>query len=805
MRGEKERRKRMSKRIKMGWSLLLICWLLSAIGARAEFSSAWGALLSAKEGREARVTVNILSLPGYTKEGVQAMNDWLSSRTFVIGAREEELAALRRIALEQRGKEVFFAQVQREKDGVRTFFSPAGRGYLTDSGEKHALALLTSLEQPFMDVSSLPQAYTVWAEGLYPALQKRVTPKESKGGVSIKNTSGAARSEIYTLTAQQMDEAFQESLPALLKGFGPMLATRPDLHAQAAEALPKVRFSSSCTVKRFLDRAGKDMGMQLTGNACIGKDERKVTLYGGFTENKGGYLSLALPEATGKGNWKAQLSVQVRQRKDGNAALAGEGHFVCTTHGQNRQEDVTFSLKNAIAQEKEQWTGKVTCTRTEKKSRTVYTLTPDLRWDKGNVQGSMGVEIRKNGGKAARLALTIRCAAPTQALAHQTGKCEDIRGQNASGQLAALAPESAALARMLDPLLKKLTPQDRERLVKESGLKLQDAVLYEDISAPDEDLAHADKLVLTLGGDAVLGTRETWWKREDAFPAFLKAHGMDWPFSGLQELFATDDMTLVNLECVLKEDGAGEQKDKLYRFRGLPAWTDALKRGSIEQVNIANNHHVDYGGAGRRATRQALEKANIPYSGYGSTFIWEKNGHKVGFAGMRETIYRQDKERLAQEIANLRKQGCQVVVYNCHWGQEYSKKHSDLQKEMANAAVQAGADIVVGAHPHVVQGVDRIGHAPVIWSLGNLMFGGTIEMTTFDAALARVTLLFDAKKAYRGCRVEMIPILTSSRADEGINDYHPVLAQGAHRTRIMKDIQQDSRVRVDGVMWFPAK
>lgn len=319
-------------------------------------------------------------------------------------------------------------------------------------------------------------------------------------------------------------------------------------------------------------------------------------------------------------------------------------------------------------------------------------------------------------------------------------------------------------------------------------------------SMPETD----DVLTLTFGGDAVLGVRENWWKREDALPAYLEKYGMAYPFSGLQSIFAADDMTLVNLECVLKGDRSGEKPGKQYHFRGLPSWTQVLSDGSVEQVNIANNHYIDYEAAGKKATRMALDAAGIPFSGYTFTHVWEKNGHKIGFAGCRETMYAKNKGVIAEEVQALRAAGCAVVIYSCHWGNEYEERHNDMQLEMARAAAAAGVDIIVGTHPHVVQGLDEVDGTAVIWSLGNLMFAGTLDMLTYDAALAKATLAF-VDGRYAGVTIELVPILTSSRASEGVNDFRPMLAEGEDAARILRKIQTDTGFRLNGPVWFPAK
>jgi len=310
------------------------------------------------------------------------------------------------------------------------------------------------------------------------------------------------------------------------------------------------------------------------------------------------------------------------------------------------------------------------------------------------------------------------------------------------------------------------------------------------------------EIVITLGGDVVLGTREAWWEDAESLPAYLEMEGMGYPFSGLEEIFADDDMTLVNLECVLKADATGEDKEKQYRFRGLPAYTEALKVSSIDQVNIANNHYIDYDVLGKKATREALDAAGIPFSGQGYTYVWDCKGRRIGFAGCRETTFKQDKNTIANDIAALKAAGCDVIIYSCHWGTEYSALHNSLQEEMARAAAGAGANVVVGTHPHVVQGVEDMNGTVVLYSLGNLMFGGTHEMTTFDGTLAQLRLRFD-QNGYLGCGVELIPVLTSSSAP--YNDFRPMVAEGDDKLRIMTKMQIDSGIQLREKMWFPVE
>ena len=171
-------------------------------------------------------------------------------------------------------------------------------------------------------------------------------------------------------------------------------------------------------------------------------------------------------------------------------------------------------------------------------------------------------------------------------------------------------------------------------------------------------------------------------------------------------------------------------------------------------------------------------------------------GHKFGFGGCRETTYRNDPDVISRDIRQLKDMGCEFIVYQCHWGTEYDPHFNSLQQTMAHTCVYEGADLVIGHHPHVVQGIDYIGNVPVIYSLGNLCFGGTIDLDErgYEAILLRAEITFGDDKPNVSLRI--IPILTSSSFTEKINDFRPVPAEGIDAVRILYNVQHDSGVRV---------
>ena len=308
-------------------------------------------------------------------------------------------------------------------------------------------------------------------------------------------------------------------------------------------------------------------------------------------------------------------------------------------------------------------------------------------------------------------------------------------------------------------------------------------------------------LTITLAGDALLGSEDAVRRRENSFDSIVAARRYAYPLRHFAPIFAADDVTYLNLECVLKDNAQDKTEGRLYNFRGPTAFTQILTEASVEHVNIANNHYIDYGYSGRRSTRAALEAAGITYSGYTRTWIYEKDGIKIGFAGIRETVWKQDRAQPAREIAALREAGCHYIFYACHFGTEYETAHNSLQAEMAHAILDAGADCIVGTHPHVVQGIEIYDGKPVFYSLGNFVFGGNLAPTDYDGLAVQAQLHFTRQQC-DGQSFRLIPLLTSGMQD-GTTDFCPVPAEGEDKARILQRIQEDSTLTIEETLYLP--
>lgn len=284
---------------------------------------------------------------------------------------------------------------------------------------------------------------------------------------------------------------------------------------------------------------------------------------------------------------------------------------------------------------------------------------------------------------------------------------------------------------------------------------------------------------VTVAGDTTLGSTDELRQRDDCFERVAEERGYGWFFSGLLDLFGTDDLTLVNFEGTLTEQTQKTQKK--YNFKGPAAYTDILTLGSVEAVNIANNHTKDYGDAGYEDTLAHLAEAGIVVSGMGELGIFEKDGVKVGMTGY-SFPYRDGKKDISSDVQALREAGCQIVIASFHWGSEYEEAFTAEQRNIGRAALRAGADIVVGHHPHIVQGVEAYEGSYILYSLGNLVFGGNVDPQDRDALAARLTFTVYEDHADPP-QLTLVP-LRLTQCTSG-TDYRPVPAQGEEAERIL--------------------
>ena len=295
-------------------------------------------------------------------------------------------------------------------------------------------------------------------------------------------------------------------------------------------------------------------------------------------------------------------------------------------------------------------------------------------------------------------------------------------------------------------------------------------------------------LTLSVVGDCTLGTDENF-DYDTSLNAYYENNGADYFLANVKSIFSADDLTIANFEGTLTD--STEREDKQFAFKAPASYADILTAGSVEAVNTANNHSHDYGEQSFDDTLKALDAAGIIHFGYDETAVTEVKGIKIGLVGIYElNDHLGRKEQLKQNIAKVKKEGAQLVIVIFHWGNEKEEVPDENQKTLGHLAIDEGADLVCGHHPHVLQGIEKYKGKNIVYSLGNFCFGGNSYPSDMDTMIFQQTFTIDQNGVQKDNVTNIIPCSISS--DAGYNNYQPTPAEGEEADRIMKKIQERS-------------
>lgn len=241
------------------------------------------------------------------------------------------------------------------------------------------------------------------------------------------------------------------------------------------------------------------------------------------------------------------------------------------------------------------------------------------------------------------------------------------------------------------------------------------------------------------------------------------------------------------------------EKTSNFAFKAPASYANILTAGSVEAVNTANNHSHDYGEESFNDTLKALDTANILHFGYDETAVTEVKGVKVGLVGIYElNDHLGREEQLKQNIAKVKQDGAQLIVVIFHWGNEKEEVPDENQKTLGHLAIDEGADLVCGHHPHVLQGIEEYKGKNIVYSLGNFCFGGNAYPSDMDTIIFQQTFTIDQNGVKDDNVTNIIPCSISSDSD--YNNYQPTPAEGEEATRIMQKIQKRSSWIKDGTV-----
>ncbi len=246
-------------------------------------------------------------------------------------------------------------------------------------------------------------------------------------------------------------------------------------------------------------------------------------------------------------------------------------------------------------------------------------------------------------------------------------------------------------------------------------------------------------VTLAFVGDVNLG---------DGVAPYISSYGVDYTWANVREVLQSVDLAFANLECALSSGGSAVP-GKSFCFRGTPDSAQGLVNAGIDVVSLANNHSKDYGVSALRDTFSILGNQSIRYCGAGENSAWayqpsvlEVRGKKVAFVAFSDILpydwpataerpgvaSTRDRNKVAETVRAADREA-DYVVASFHWGIELATAPNGTQKELAHLAVDAGADVVVGHHPHVVQGFEFYNGRLIAYSLGNFIFSPPREIS----------------------------------------------------------------------------
>ena len=295
-------------------------------------------------------------------------------------------------------------------------------------------------------------------------------------------------------------------------------------------------------------------------------------------------------------------------------------------------------------------------------------------------------------------------------------------------------------------------------------------------------------LTISVVGDCTLGTDEEF-DYDTSLNAYYDNNGPDYFFANVKNIFEADNLTIANFEGTLTD--SEDREDKQFAFKAPASYADILTAGSVEAVNTANNHSHDYGDQSFDDTLSALDTAGIIHFGYDETAVTEVNGIKVGMVGIYElNDHLGREEQLKQNIAKVKKDGAQLIIVIFHWGNEKEEVPDSNQTTLGHLAIDLGADLVCGHHPHVLQGIEEYKGKNIVYSLGNFCFGGNAYPSDMDTMIFQQTFTIDSNGVKADNVTNIIPCSISSDSD--YNNYQPTPVSGEEADSILQKIQERS-------------
>ena len=307
------------------------------------------------------------------------------------------------------------------------------------------------------------------------------------------------------------------------------------------------------------------------------------------------------------------------------------------------------------------------------------------------------------------------------------------------------------------------------------------------VTLETEPVVKKDSITISFTGDCTLGTYLT--SKNKAFDVlFDQQQDYGYYFKNVKEIFENDDYTVVNLEGPLTDSNTIPEQ-KPFIFKGRKDYVNILTNGSVEAANLSNNHIRDYGTAGYNDTVNVLSDNDIAYFDNTNFHIEEINNKKFGFAGFKAfSLY--TKNEIDNALKYFEENDVDIKIITLHGGVEYEYDFDSTKQELARYAIDNGADLIVGHHPHILQGIEEYNDKYILYSLGNFCYGGHNNPDDKNSMIVQVTFNFEDDK-YIGSNLKLIPVSISSV--DYTNNFQPTILEGEAKDKVLKLINYHSK------------
>ena len=296
-------------------------------------------------------------------------------------------------------------------------------------------------------------------------------------------------------------------------------------------------------------------------------------------------------------------------------------------------------------------------------------------------------------------------------------------------------------------------------------------------------------ITITATGDCALGALQ-YHAYSASFHEYYDAYGETYFFKNFKEVFEKDDMTLINLECVFTN--AADRVEKEFSIKGKPSYNGILSSSSIEVVTLGNNHSSDYGPESLEDTKKSVEEVGVSYAINDSiSYYTTTEGFVIAVVSASVTGSGNARDQyLLNGVTEARNQGADIVIACPHWGIERENYPNNYQRNLGHALIDQGADLVIGNHPHTLQGAEEYKGKMIMYSLGNFSFGANRNPADKDTVVYQQTFTFIDGVLQSDITAKVIPARVSGY--DGYNNYQPKIAEGDQAKNILNRLNEYS-------------